>query len=107
MRWHATLFVSTNTTITLSVVMESKKHKSRHRDKDDEHRHKSHKRKGRDSERDESRKGKRRKEERSNGLSVVDDDVNDDDLWVEKPVDNVASDLVSHSTWILLKILMD
>lgn len=65
--------------------------KSKYSEKDRESRHKSHKRKKRDSEKDEVRKSKskRRKEESSNALTIVDDDV-DDDLWVEKEVDNVA-----------------
>jgi hypothetical protein len=82
--------------------METKVHKSRHSEKGGEYRHKSHKRKKRDSERDESRKskGKRRKES-SQGVTIVDDDVDDDDLWVEKTIDNVT-DTVCLSNDVLL-----
>ena len=92
-----TLLQSKPNSFVISPAMESKAHKSRHHDRDNEHRNRPHKRKKRESEREESRKnkGKRRKEEPSNGLSVVDDDVDDDDLWVEKSVDNVAAGMVS------------
>jgi hypothetical protein len=71
--------------------MEARVHKSRHSEKGDEYRRKSHKRKNRDAERDESRKSKgKRHKESSQGVTVVDDDVDDDDLWVEKTIDNVT-----------------
>ena len=59
----------------------SAKHKSRH-DKDDRE-HKSKRR--HKSDKESSRKRSRKVD--SDRLHIVDDDVNDDDMWVEKNID--------------------
>jgi hypothetical protein len=89
--------------------METNEHKSKRSHREDEHRHKSHKRKKRDSERDESRKSKskRRKEGSSRGLTVVDDDIDGDDLWVEKEAVTPTVDTVSRSYINLLFLMVE
>lgn len=91
---------------TMSTTETGERHKSsKHRDKDGEKdKHRSH---DRDRDRDSDRKHKKRRKheddyegskrkhkhrKRNKGdkgekLSIVDDDVNDDDMWVEKNID--------------------
>lgn len=72
---------------------------SKHREKEGER--KSKKRRKHD---DEGRKHKHRRKGSDSGLRVVDDDVNDDDMWVEKNID-MDGDRVSFTPDILLFLL--
>jgi hypothetical protein len=86
---------------------ETKSHKRKHKSSDHS---KSHKRKKDDEERKHKKK-RRHEDNEHRGITVVDDDV-DEDLWVEKPADENAVDLVNSSIQTLhhcyiLRILTD
>lgn len=72
---------------------------SKHRENEGER--KSKKRRKHD---DEGRKHKHRRKGSGSGLRVVDDDVNDDDMWVEKNID-MDGERVSFTPDILLFLL--
>lgn len=61
-------------------------HKYSHKHKSDDHEHKSKKRHRRDGP-EETRKHKKRKDKSEGNLGIVDDDVDDEDMWVEKNID--------------------
>ena len=75
--------------LSLDMGRDESKHSSKHKRSHDlggdhEHRHKKrHKDRG-----DEGSSSKRKKEKRHRGETrIVDDDVNDEDMWVEKNID--------------------
>ncbi|KAF8644514.1 hypothetical protein AX16_008391 [Volvariella volvacea WC 439] len=68
----------------------SKKKRKHHDDSEDEHKKHKHKKKDKHRDRDRSRSRERRKDKSkssSSHVKIVDDDPNDDDMWVEKNID--------------------
>lgn len=68
--------------------MPSDKHSSKHKRSSDRDRDKEHKSKKRHKHRDDEGRTERKRKRDGEGLRVVDDDPNDEDMWVEKNIDN-------------------
>lgn len=82
----------------------SRKHKHHSRDKDEEKKSKKRHRHDRDDE-DSGRMSKKHKHRKEEGLTVVDDDLDEGDMWVEKNID-MDGERVSHLEFSIRILLM-
>jgi hypothetical protein len=73
----------------------SHKSKHKHRDRDEDGHKSSHKRKKKEGDREHRKKRRKDDEPAHSGVTLIDDDVDNDDYWVEKVVEGVADTVSS------------